>query len=163
MDEFLFYGHFKAMVQFIILIFKFFCFIIIKLKFNVKYSLIGYSILIMSYTYTNTYIKYIAYTQYTYVLYVTHQLPYNLSFVLKLKKYIIAVLHNDTFLQYPEVNTDFTRLFPNNLMFKHLSLSEIWNETGSRILKKYFLSRKVDDPTRTRTFYSITDLELHKR
>jgi len=67
--------------------------------------------------------------------------------ILKLKSCIISALYNDTSLQYPEVNTDFTRLFPNILMFKHLSLPEHWNEISDRLLKKYFPYGKMDDHT----------------
>lgn len=56
-------------------------------------------------------------------------------------------IFNDTSLKYPELATDFTRIMPNIIGYKHVSLPEDWDEIGNRIMKKYYPSGKIDDNT----------------
>lgn len=43
--------------------------------------------------------------------------------------------------------TDFTRVLPNVLLLKHLTLPEHLDEIGERIITKYFPNRTMDENT----------------
>lgn len=75
---------------------------------------------------------------------------YNIILWIKLQKsafykYIFSALFNDTSLTYPEMNTDFYRILPILLMYKHTTLSEYSDEISHRIMRKYFPSGKIED------------------
>lgn len=58
---------------------------------------------------------------------------------------MFSALFNDTSLMYPEMNTDFIRVLPNLLSYKHATLPEHLDEVGDRIMKKYFPSGVIGD------------------
>lgn len=66
-------------------------------------------------------------------------------------------LFNETSLQYPELSTDFNRLLPILLMYKHVSMPKHLDEISNRIIERYFPSGKIENDSHLDTVKMIGD------